>query len=385
VLIVCVLLLFIFGMSLGQRELREVNRIELFPEEAFPFGAEEGEIVQAGMRGRMRDRIRLDVRQGRGEDAVGFGELEKGVVEPDLDAGEVERIVAQLDGLAAEVGRDAIAVGAEGEGSGLGDLTLVAVEKGLAQFLGVSRAGGRSGILTRAFEGGLTGFGVELAMVDNLDPGQERFIELGKSGDGGEGKFGKKVGLDELEEALDLAAALGVVGSAEDALDAQGSADGVQVLGGVDFGLVDVDGQGAAVAEDGALEAVLQAGELLVPVELGVGDEAGVIIEEGEEKNLALVLGIGRIGKVGAVHGIALPQVTEVLAFETAVGLGARRASGIGLVWSRERMRMMERAERRGCSRFRASARSRVWEEIARHWPWSRRGWGLSPSKPRSR
>jgi hypothetical protein len=38
------------------------------------------------------------------------------------------------------------------------------------------------------------------------------------------------------------------------------------MLGCVDLGQVDVDGQGAAVAEDGALEAIFHAGQLLVPV-----------------------------------------------------------------------------------------------------------------------
>jgi hypothetical protein len=45
-----------------------------------------------------------------GDDVIGFGELEEGVVEPDLDPGEVEGVVAQLDGLAAQVVGDAVAV-----------------------------------------------------------------------------------------------------------------------------------------------------------------------------------------------------------------------------------------------------------------------------------
>ena len=141
---------------------------------------------------------------------------------------------------------------------------------------------------------------------------------------------GKKVGLDELEEALDFAPALGVVGRAQDALDAQGGADGVELLGGVDLALVDVDGQGAAVAEHGPFEAILQAGELLVPVELGVGDQAGVVVEEGEEEDLALLVGVGRVGQLGAVHGVALPQVAKVGALEAAVGLGPLLGQELG-------------------------------------------------------
>ena len=141
---------------------------------------------------------------------------------------------------------------------------------------------------------------------------------------------GKKVGLDELEEALDLAATFGVVGRAEDALDTEGSADGVEVLGGVDLALVDIDGQGTTVAQDGALEAVLHARKLLVPVELGVWDQAGVVVEEGKEEDLALPVGMGRVGKIGTVHGVALPQVAKVGALEAAVGFGALFGEELG-------------------------------------------------------
>ena len=167
-------------------------------------------------------------------------------------------------------------------------------------------------------------------MVDDLDPGQEGLVELGEGGDGGMREFGQEVGLDELEEAFDLAPAFGIVGGAEDALDAQGGADRVEVLGGVDLALVYVDGEGPAVAQDGALEAVFQAGELLVPVELGVRDEAGVVVEEGEEEGLALLIGVGRVGEVGAVHRIPLPQVAEVSALEAAVGLGPLLGEELG-------------------------------------------------------
>ena len=84
-----------------------------------------------------RNGVRFDVRVGGGDDAVGFGQLEEGVLEPDLDAGEVKGIVAEFDGLTTEVGGYAVAVAAEGEGGGFGDLALVAVEEGVAEFGGV--------------------------------------------------------------------------------------------------------------------------------------------------------------------------------------------------------------------------------------------------------
>jgi hypothetical protein len=62
------------------------------------------------------------------------------------------------------------------------------------------------------------------------------------------GEFWQKVGLNEAEEPLDLAPTFGIVGSAEDTLDAQSGTDGVHLLGGEDLALVDVDGQRTTVA-----------------------------------------------------------------------------------------------------------------------------------------
>jgi hypothetical protein len=70
----------------------------------------------------------------------------------DIDAGEVEGIVAKFEGLTTEVGGDAVAT--EGEGGGFGDLALIAVEEGLAKIGGVQGPGGGGGVLAIAFEGG---------------------------------------------------------------------------------------------------------------------------------------------------------------------------------------------------------------------------------------
>ena len=79
-------------------------------------------------------------------------------------------------------------------------------------------------------------------VVDNLQPGQEGLVEQGQGVDRGGSQFGEKVGLDEAEEALDLAPPLRVVGGAQDTLDAQAGADGIELLGSVDLALVGVDG-----------------------------------------------------------------------------------------------------------------------------------------------
>jgi hypothetical protein len=50
---------------------------------------------------------------------------------------------------------------------------------------------------------------------------------------------------------------------------------------------------------------------------------AAMVVEESEQEDLALPVRVGRIGKIGTVHSISLPQLTKVCAFEAAVGLGA--------------------------------------------------------------
>ena len=149
--------------------------------------------------------------------------------------------------------------------------------------------------------------------------GQAREVVEGLHG-GGEDQLWEKVRAHKAKEALDLALGLWGVGSRQDALDAEGGAGGVELVGAVDAALVGVDGQGAAVARDGPFEAVLEARQLLVPVELGVGYQPGVIVEEGEEKGLSLGLWVGGVSQLGAVEGVRLPQVAEMLALEAAEG-----------------------------------------------------------------
>ena len=59
---------------------------------------------------------------GGGDDAAWFGDLEEGVLEPDLNAGQVEGVIAEFDGLTSEVSGDAVTVVLEGEGGGLVNL-----------------------------------------------------------------------------------------------------------------------------------------------------------------------------------------------------------------------------------------------------------------------
>jgi len=54
------------------------------------------------------------------------------------------------------------------------------------------------------------------------------------------------------------------------------------------------------------------------------------VVEKGEQKDLALAIWIARVGEIGAVHGVTLPQVAKVGTLETTVGLGTLLGQELG-------------------------------------------------------
>jgi hypothetical protein len=145
---------------------------------------------------------------------------------------------------------------------------------------------------------------------------------LGQSGHGRECEFWQKIGLHETEETLDFSASFGIVGGAKDALDAQSGTDSIHMLGGVDLAPVDVNGQGTAIAQDGAFETILHTRKLLVPIKLSVRDKPGMVVEKSKEKGLSLVFGIRGIREIGAIHRVTLPQIAKVETLKAAIGFG---------------------------------------------------------------
>ncbi|BDG59787.1 hypothetical protein caldi_14430 [Caldinitratiruptor microaerophilus] len=99
--------------------------------------------------------------------------------------------------------------------------------------------------------------------------------------------------------------------------DPELGADPGQVAGGVDRPVVHVDLAGQAVAEDGAFEAVLQAGELLLEIHLAVNDSA-MVVEESHEVDLAPLPGLSRHRQRQGVQDVSLPQVVAVLGLKPA-------------------------------------------------------------------
>jgi hypothetical protein len=115
-----------------------VNGVDLFLDQALTLQAQQGQagqrpaIIEAGVRGWLGDRVKLDVGMVGSDDLLRLGELEESVVVPDLEAGEVEGIIAEFDPFSAQVGGDGVAVPLKGDGGCLVDLALSTVEEGLA-------------------------------------------------------------------------------------------------------------------------------------------------------------------------------------------------------------------------------------------------------------
>ncbi len=163
---------------------------------------------------------------------------------------------------------------------------------------------------------------MHLAMVDHFNPGQQGLVEFTQGDEVGLLHFGQEIGADKAEEALHLALSFGIVRAGQDAFNAHCGAGGIELMGAVDRALVNVNSQRRAVAQNAAPKAVFQTRQLLIPVELSVRNEAGVVVNEGKEEGLPFLVEVGRIGQIGAVQGVALPKVAKSAALKTAVGFG---------------------------------------------------------------
>ena len=75
-------------------EASEGNRRELFAHQAFPFLAQHGQVINAGGRLGWRRRVKGQAGLDTGLEVHGLGLGKELVVEPDLQTGQVEGIVA---------------------------------------------------------------------------------------------------------------------------------------------------------------------------------------------------------------------------------------------------------------------------------------------------
>jgi hypothetical protein len=95
----------------------------------------------------------------------------------------------------------------------------------------------------------------------------------------------------------------------------------------VHFGVIDLEANGEAAGGDGLAKTVQEGVQALVGVELGVGDEAAGIIQNGVPESLPLAAA-GALD-VRAVEHVRLPDLVGVLGFEFLVRRGARSWRGV--------------------------------------------------------
>ena len=228
--------------------------------------------------------------------------------QPDLDAGEVERVEHQLDAAPDQQRVDLVGVALQRHQRGLGDGALFFPEERLGQRVGArdrERAGGAP-----AGERGRCGLGVDLAVVDGLDPRGEQRVELAQVGDrvparialGVPGDLDEELLADGPEVAFDLPAALRPTRGGVDQPDAELRAGAQQP--GVDErrAVVDVDPVGDPARTERGAQRGRQAHGVLGEPEPMAHDRPGVVVEEREQIRLAAA-------DVRAVQGVTGPQL----------------------------------------------------------------------------
>ena len=227
----------------GRRRRRCSGGVEGVEADAFVGGdllvVGVGDQVQVGDPGRRRrGRLRCF---GAGFRVCVAGDLERHrvpvavVAVADLDVFEVERGEHQLDPPADQGGFDLVGVAVQRHRRGLGDDPLFGPQERLGQRVGRGHhraVPGRCQPVLPPGQWGLPGLGVDLVVVDGLDPCGEQRVQLQQRGGVGQAAFGQVGGggvgdLDEellthrAEKPLDLPLALGPVRGRVDQADAE--------------------------------------------------------------------------------------------------------------------------------------------------------------------
>ena len=144
-------------------------------------------------------------------------------------------------------------------------------------------------------------------MIFFFQPCPELIVELMKVLDFFVFEFGEEA-VAHGTEALDFAFAFGAVGLAGDFTDAQLSADGIDLMGAEDLAIVDIQDLRDAAFQDSLLQGVFQMGQPLVPIELGMGNEAGKIVDQSYQVSSFFGFRPVGIGQIGAVYDVGLPS-----------------------------------------------------------------------------
>jgi hypothetical protein len=162
---------------------------------------------------------------------------------------------------------------------------------------------------------------VDRFVVDQFDPGLERGVEVLEGREFRRLDLGQELGAHRAEEALDLAAGVGGIRGRVDLADAEGGAGGGELSRDVDLAVVDVERLGEAAAQDRHLEDPFEPGQVLFEEELAVGDQPGVVVDEGEERRPTVLARALGVGQVGADEHVALPEGVGRVSLESTEGL----------------------------------------------------------------
>jgi hypothetical protein len=163
-------------------------------------------------------------------------------------------------------------------------------------------------------------------VVIAFDPSEEEAVEVTQIGERLLIESREESGADVTKPAFEFGAALGLVGTCMEELKAEVSGEGQERARAEDTAVVEVKASRETSLQESLLEAVLEGGEVLLVVELGVADEAGVIVEDGDEEGFS-TLAVG-LGDGGAVHDVALPAIAGEVEFEGAV-IGTGRSAAL--------------------------------------------------------
>lgn len=255
---------------------------------------------------------------------VGFAVVMDGVQEDggaealvvEVDDGRIpgtaggEAAEAQGDGFPAKIAGGFVADFLELEGvvgahfSGLFEVEKLLVELALVEVTDAAQ------VEAEAVEWAHAEGAVISEVVGVFDPVGEVFVEFLQTGNVIK-VLDEVLVADGAEEAFDLAFGSSVADGGVDEDGAEAGADLAELFGGVICPVVSVDRLWDPALIKGTLEAIDEVLGVIGIEELPVGDDAGGVIDEGDEEDLNGSV-VAWEAEVGSVKGVALPEVVGV-------------------------------------------------------------------------
>lgn len=224
--------------------------------------------------------------------------------------------VAQEDAFLTKVARGFVTDVVEGEGVVDADFAGGFEVEEFVVELGVLQEADAGEIETEAVDGFHAQGAVFAGVVGVFDPAGELVVEFFERADVVE-VAGEELVAEGAEEAFDFALGGSVAHGGVDEDSAESGADLAELFGGVVGAVVGVDGLGDASFVEGVLEAIDEVFGVVGVVEAGIGDDAGGVVDKGDEEDLLGCGSFGGVGpvevaEVGSVQGVDLPEFVGV-------------------------------------------------------------------------